>query len=148
MVCECPSIRNVSATETLLLLPECFLGLIKRINSSNRWRVASLKRHYLVASVVRVQSKKSEDLNAVGPPDPISVNICVKPITGSYLQLPNALSVAAHLGTILGLIGLAKWSPLNGVSVSSDVPFWQCAGLGAGLSTGFFWNDSRHSRTR
>ena len=59
---------------------------------------------------------------------------------GSYLQLPNALSVAAHLGTILGLIGLAKWSMLNGVSVSSEVPFWQGAGLGAGLSTGFFWS--------
>ena len=44
----------------------------------------------------------------VGSPDPISVSICVKPITGSYLQLPKALSVAAHLGTILGLIGFAK----------------------------------------
>ena len=83
-------------------------------SSSTRWRIASLKRHYRVTSVVKVQSKKSEDPNSVGSSDPINVNICVKPIMGSYLQLPNALSVAAHLGTILGLIALAKWSMLNG----------------------------------
>ena len=83
-------------------------------SSSTRWRIASLKRHYRVTSVVKVQSKKSEDPDSVGSFDPINVNICIKPIMGSYLQLPNALSVAAHLGTILGLIALAKWSTLNG----------------------------------
>ena len=83
-------------------------------NSSTRWRIASLKRHSRVTGVVKVQSKKSEDPNSVGSSDPINVNICVKPIMGSYLQLTNALSVAAHLGTILGLIALAKWSTLNG----------------------------------
>ena len=70
--------------------------------------------HYRVTSVVKVQSKKSEDPNSFGSSDPINVNICVKPIMGPYLQLPNALSVAPHLGTILGLIALAKWSTLNG----------------------------------
>ena len=90
------------------------LILMTNKSSSTRWRIASLKRHYRVASVVKVQSKKSEDPNSVGSSDPINVNICVKPIMGSYLQMPNALSGAAHLGTILGLIALAKWSTLNG----------------------------------
>ena len=104
----------------------CFLNVFgsdkPNKNSSTCWRIASLKRHYHAPSVVGVQSKKSEDLNPVGPSDPISVYIYVKPITGAYLQLPNALSVASHLGMILGLIGLAKWSTLNGVSVNPDVP--------------------------
>ena len=97
--------------------------VIANKNSSTCWRIASHKRHYHATSVVGVQSKKSEDLNPVGPSDPISVYIYVKPITGAYLQLPNALSVASHLGTILGLIGHAKWSTLNGVSVNPDVPY-------------------------
>ena len=122
----CANVRQFTMCQPLRLF-SCFLNASgsdkPNKNSSSRWRIASLKRHYLAVSVVRVQSKKSEDLNAVGPSDPIRVYICVKPITGSYLQLPNALSVAAHLGTILGLIGLAKWSTLNGVSVSSNVPF-------------------------
>ena len=122
----CANVRQFAMCQPLRLF-SCFLnanGSDKpNKNSSTRWRIASLKRHYLAVSVVRVQSKKSEDLNAVGSSDPISVNICVKPIMGSYLQFPNALSVAAHLGTILGLIGLTKWSTLNGVSVSSDIPF-------------------------
>ena len=123
----CANVCQFAMCQSLRLF-SCFLNASgsdkPNKNSSSRWRIASLRRHYLAVSVVRVQSKKSEDLNAVGPSDPISVNMYVTPITGSYLQLPNALSVAAHLGTILGLIGLAKWFTLNGVSVSSDVPFW------------------------
>ena len=102
---------------------QCLASPSANKSSSTRWRIASLKRHYHVTSIVKVQSKKSEDPNSVGSSDPINVNICVKPIMGSYVQLPNALSVAAHLGTILGLIALPNGLCSMGVSVSSDVPF-------------------------
>ena len=113
----CANDRQFAMCQPLRLF-SCFLNAIgsdkPNKSSSARWRNASLKRHYRVASVVKVQSKKSEDPNSVGSPDPININICVKPIMGSYLKLPNALSVAAHLGTILGLIARSKWSTLNG----------------------------------
>ena len=123
----CANVRHFAMCQPLRLF-SCFLNASVGSNKPNKnsstcWRIASLKKHYHTTSVVGVQSKKSEDLNAVGPSDLISVYICVKPITGSYLQLPNALSVVSHLGMILGLIGLAKWSAINGVSVSPDVPF-------------------------
>ena len=101
----CANVRQFAMCQPLRLF-SCFLNAFgsnkPNKNSSSRWMIASLKRHYLAVSVVRVQSRKSEDLNAVEPSDPISVNMCITPITGSYLQLPNALSVAAHLGGTSG----------------------------------------------
>ena len=113
----CANVRQFAMCQPLRLF-SCFLNATgsdkPNKSSSTHWRIASLKRHYRVTSVVKVQSKKSEDPNSVGSSDPINVNICIKPIMGSYLQLPNALSVVAHLGMILGLIALAKWSTLIG----------------------------------
>ena len=114
MVCEYPSIRNVSATETLLLLPEHCLGLINRTKTALLvGGLLPLGGTIVLPAQSKVQSKKSEDPTSVGSSDLINVNICVKAIMVSYLLLPNALSIVAHLGTLLVLITLAKWSTLN-----------------------------------
>ena len=84
----CANVHQFAMCQPLRLF-SCFLNAIgsdkPNKSSSIRWRIASLKRHYPATSVVRVQSKKSEDLNSVGSSDHVSVNICVKPIMGSYL---------------------------------------------------------------